>query len=478
MNEVSKLFFTKKGLYFIVLFVLLLTLFFIHKNKHADWGDDYIQYIYQAHHLFDAENYKTLVNPDDHGPVKRGVLFSVLLSINNSSDDIITYKNIICLTYISAGLLAFLFLSQHFPSLPSLLATLFVFYNYRNLWLKNEIVPEYLFMFFLYLATVVIYSRKKYSTIVISLIFACLISTRAIGFVFYFAYLIYEWIDPEKIRETSQRNRSLLKSIFWLALFLISVNSLVPLHTPFDLSFYKGAFSDIRLSSIYSNVFFYIKNIGYFFEQEIPGYMNPFIIYPMLIIGLIGLGFRLFKRPSFIEFGFVIYMLALLFWPHQGAGNRFLIPVLPIILYFILNGFYFIFSVLKIASSRRDLLMTVGLFILIATNVNTVLLLKDHSVETGPLSDILKNDFTYIQKNTRTSDVIAFCKPYVINYKCDRNSFALNSNTNNAGLMHADYFLIARDPLLNEAYNEGLKTTVLSGDTVTLEHFYLIKLKK
>jgi hypothetical protein len=115
---------------------------------------------------------------------------------------------------------------------------------------------------------------------------------------------------------------------------------------------------------------------------------------------------------------------------------------------------------------------------LLFSNAKTIFLLKDHSKEIGPFSAQIQNDFEYIKAHTKPTDVIAFCKPYVINYKCDRNAFVLKRETQDKAYLLADYILIARNPILNEVYEQGLDVTKPLNAPIELGYFYLYKVNK
>ncbi|MCC6372856.1 MAG: hypothetical protein IT236_17765 [Bacteroidia bacterium] len=456
--------------------ICLLPLFFINKTDTADWGDDYVQYIYQSKHLFNTSDYKTVVNHIHHAPVKRGVFFSLLLSANHSGA-IINYKNLVCLTYVLTGLLVFLFFTKHFTDWQSFFLSLCVVYNYRCIGLKNEIVAEFLFMAILYGIFYLSTFKTRTAFYVIALLFACLIHVRLVGLVFYLAYLI-GFVLNNSFSYSPFTKLKLLASQALGALALVFVMHwlLMPSLSNVEFSFYKHTLKEfLTIQSFTDNFQFYFRNLGYFFEQELPNAINIFIKLLALAGIVFGVMTNLRREQAFVLLSLFFYLLTLLVRPDQSAATRYLIPVLPLLFYFFLKGLMTLLKGEQAFLKYRLQVINGILIIVFVSNFNTLFLIKNPDKPLGPFSAELKPDFDAIQKYTQTNDQIAFTKPLVINLMCNRNSFALKHETNAEALASELYFLIPRNPALNEVYQLTRQLKGPVGDTLVLEYFYLIK---
>ena len=403
----------KKNKYVLVLAILLIPVFFINKTNDTDWGDDFAQYIYQSQHLYHAsDEYKTVVNAFDHAPAKRGILFSLYLSINQNWQDVMAYKNLICVNYFLCALIVFLFFIQFFSKHESLLLVLCIFYNYHNLWLKNEIVAEFLFLMILYFIFFIQASKKIYPPLLYGFLFASLISVRFAGVIFLLAYLFhYLFLDKK-----SGSVFYVLKTLLWSIVFTAVFNTIfLRQQNNIETEFYQLAFSNgMTWQMFLENLSIYVESIASYFEQELPAWINLLLIYPALLLALFGFMRSLIKQNSFSDFSFLAYILVLLFWDNSGTSKRYLIPILPVLFFYLLSGFKYFLQVFSI--KKYALVMTIiYLSIIFVSNVNTILLFKHSQKNTGPLNQFLQNDFTKIEKLTPENAVIAFNKPLVIN---------------------------------------------------------------
>ncbi|MBL7936671.1 MAG: hypothetical protein JNM51_12770, partial [Bacteroidia bacterium] len=115
----------KKVVFTLLLILVLIPSYFIHSRSYPDWGDDFAQYVYQAQQINNpSEVYKKVLNTAEYSSAKRGVFFSILLSIIEPTTDIKTYVDAVSVFYILAAVCLFLFLTNYFSLAISFITTL------------------------------------------------------------------------------------------------------------------------------------------------------------------------------------------------------------------------------------------------------------------------------------------------------------------------------------------------------------------
>lgn len=464
------------------LLILVLLPTFLVVNKEAfDWGDDFAQYIYQAQQInTPSDSYKQVLNVDEFSSSKRELFFSVVLSLIEPTNSLSPYLNLISCLYILAAVICFLFFTLEFSIKISFIATLCLFYNFLFLRQKNEVLSEFLFVTLLYTVLHLILIKTTSSNnklrYVIPILIALLISVRFVGVALFLAYLVdliilKKYSKKEKIKEAIIFITIVFTLIVGLNLFFLNnvPNREVNLYGSF-------IFKNISLYTVFENIKTYSRYIFYFFEQEIPFYLNYVISFLVIVFFAIGLFFSIKRSFGIIELTFFAYLICLFVFPYVGDSLRYLIPIVPLFFYYIIKGILCSSNFLVLYLQHQVAVWF--LLIVLFSNVNSIWI--DYQAKRkrlGPYSSSVLQDFKNVSQYCDSKETIAFSKPFLINLFCDRNSYYL-TNTNYAKLIDkADYFLISKQELgyLYFITNE-IKT--VNADTLSLNHFYLLKLKK
>ncbi len=428
-----------RKLNYILLGLLCLPVFFVNIRDSHDWGDDFAQYIHQAKNITEGipQSETGYVYNEDMflGPKAYPVGFPLLLApvygIYGNSIKAFNYL-ISALLFISCFLI-FYFLRKHFSALVSILLVLILLYNPWTLRFKAEVMSEIPFMLFLVLSYILYMNRegKRFSFIIIGLCGAFLICVRNIGMVFPLAILLdtlYQWYRLRKYGPLQA-----IKPLFvnagkiLLALFLFYGLFLLLFPLPSGLVAYPhladgNNFKDTVLRNLVYNVavfeaFFSHYNVNHW---DFVLYITKSCMLVFLIIGLL----KSLWRPRFMELLVLLYLGAIMIFPYGDAGFRFLLPVLPFFLYYVVIGLQSINIRLPIGKGTMALLL--GGFVLIQYKISDEDLFRqdDSVIVPGPQEKGSVDAFNYIRTNTDPKAVIAFCKPRALSLYAERSSVA------------------------------------------------------
>lgn len=466
----------KKVVFTLLLILVLIPSYFIHSRSYPDWGDDFAQYVYQAQQINNpSEVYKKVLNTAEYSSAKRGVFFSILLSIIEPTTDIQTYVDAVSVFYILAAVCLFLFLINYFSLAISFITTLSVFYNFLFLRLKSEIVTEFLFIALFYFILYVFFSKHKWKTYIIPILLGLLVSVRFVGLSLVFSYLMIILTSKEKM--SFQKIKELVLCLFISAFILAFFNFFVLAQVSNqEVGFYGSFVANTYTFDVFiSNAEIYSKYMMFFFEQEIPFWINKVIAFFCIVFFGIGFVISVKNKRDIVFYSFVFYGLFLCVYPYNGDTIRFLIPIVPLFFYYIITGIYMLFNL--IAIPKKEVIIGAAFLIILLSNSKTVwLAINSQNNNIGPFENSVLHDFKEVEKNVKPYESIAFAKPFLINLLCDRNSYYINKTNLNTVLLQSNYYLAAK-PSVQELYDNKNTVKLLQADTISLNHFYLIKLR-
>jgi hypothetical protein len=464
-----------KIIYFLLLVVFLIPTYFIHTKHYPDWGDDFAQYVYQAQQINTPSNiYKTVVNIDEYSSPKRSVFFSVVLSVVSPTLQIQNYVDVISITYILAGIVIFLFLSQYFTLSVSFIGTLAIFYNFLFLRLKSEVVPEFIFISLFYGVLFLISINKKWVKYLIPFLLGLIVSVRFVGLSLLLSYLVFIFFKKELTIKEKLKTIALTIGIFILVISFINVFFLTSIHNQ-EIGLYSNIMRNY-FSSFYffDNILVYSRYVLFFFEQEIPYWINPIIACFIVLFFIVGFISSIIKQKGILHFAFIFYLLFLFAYPNQTDIIKYLIPIIPLFFYFLIKGILVIENYIK--CQYRNVLSILFLLIVFLSNSKTVWL-QNNRVNSNilPYNQSVLNDFEKIKQIVDSSQNIAFGKPFVINLLADRHAYFLSNKNFEQVFMKANYVLSPKKKI-KELYPkiEGIKIT--KGDTIELDNFFLTQI--
>jgi hypothetical protein len=174
------------------------------------------------------------------------------------------------------------------------------------------------------------------------------------------------------------------------------------------------------------------------FMRNIPGYFYligsffgtgstwTYIYYLLVILFLLGVWSR--RRDDMLLLIFFFgYLGAMVFWP-EWQGVRFMFPILPLFVYFVIQGIRFL--ILKLPEKYQRVgagisyafwLITIGIFLFTSgTRANSNL--KDSRKINGPFDPYSSDMFAFIREETPKDSVVIFFKPRAMHLFTDRDS--------------------------------------------------------
>jgi hypothetical protein len=462
-------FYKKTGRHIIYL-ILFFPLFFINIKSSHDWGDDFAQYIKQAANIVEGKSQTEtgyIVNPDHTmvGPPAFPVGFPLILSpvymVFGNSIGAFNYFNTLLLCII--GILMIYFFRKSFDELTSVLLALVVIYNPWTLGFKCEILSDFLFTLLLLLTTIV-YLKITDKNILLSIlcgILAVLLSvTKNLGIVFLIAIVadsatkvIYWYRD--NIGQLNMRSTiyNLGSIILTFSIVFVLFNYFLFPTGHITVDYYKSLYQYDGIKEVFlKNIAYYINTFQDFFHPPMALWdLLPLIIKAFaLTFFILGLVNALLHKISFIEILFGGYVVALFIYPNSTQGFRYLFPVLPFIMFYIVKGL----KSFTLSRHINQYILTMGIALLCLLSYRTGItriMNSQQQILQGPQEPEAVEAFDYIKKNTKNNDTIVFIKPRALTLYTGRYSFTNHpaqdstSLTKRINLLKSRYFLLTSD---------------------------------
>jgi len=260
-----------------------------------------------------------------------------------------------------------------------------------------------------------------------SLLLGILISVRAIGIALAAALVldgIMETIWRYKESKLLIINYSLLITLITAATVYYLLNVVI-FHVPYGGILYQGNIFHVKNIAhiVLGNITYNINCFAGFFTSCTVKLPFIALITQPVILAFALLGFMNKTAPYFlnqkerihnpariIDFFVMFYMLILLLYPVNIAGNRYLLPIFPFLLYYAAIGVESI--KLNININKHIIAMTFGLFVLLPYSMS-IFNIVQHQKETlaGPQEPASLEAFDYIMKNVPQNAAFAFAMP-------------------------------------------------------------------
>jgi len=397
-----------------------------------------------------------------------------VLSVINPTIEIQNYVDLISMSYILAAFIFFLFLARHFDVAVSFVASLAVFYNFLFLRLKSEVVPEFLFISLFCLVLYLVFIEKKWTNYIIPIFLALLVSVRFIGISLVLAYVAHLLFSKEINLKEKARQLLICLGIFGIVTLFVNHFFLNSINNQ-EVTLYGNVVLDrLNFTQLIENISIYPRYIMYFFEQEIPYLMNTVITICVFACFFIGLIVSAKQKSNILHFAFSFYVLFLVVYPYNGDTIKYLIPIVPLLFYFIIYGLNYILN--KTTLKCKNQIVVACLSVILLSNSKTIwLAINHHSNQIGPYNIAAMADLEKVKQLVSPEKTIASGKPFIINLLSDRHSYFVGCINYQEVFTKADYFLSPKQSIA-ELYPKMQGVKVAKGDTVELKYFYLVKL--
>lgn len=408
---------------------LLIPLLFLNQRETHDWGGDFAQYIQQGlnivelspqekhHYIFNEEH--PMLGPELY-PIGFPLLLAPVLGLfGNDMPILILYMNF---WLIACAMAFFSLLKIYYKTTPSILIVLLFSYTPWFIIFKSEVMADLPFLFFLLLC-IQVYIRKGFN-LLCSLLIISAILIKALALSFLLAILLNEIFS--RVKRSSP--------IHYRKLILIVLSGIIPsLIQSFifkisnNTSQYLKNFSFGNLGeTVARNFELYYQPFDNYLNQIDPSYLVFGELLSILLFSLlfIGLAFRLFIHgPAIFEFYLFTHLAVLVLFPSQAAAERYLLPLLPILL-------IFVHEALLAAQMRWALLKNIPLIVLVLislsfTAANYPWIERNVSDPlAGPQEPESKACFEYLKEHIPKDQHVVFKKPRVLGLYTGINSYS------------------------------------------------------
>ena len=205
---------------------------------------------------------------------------------------------------------------------------------------------------------------------------------------------------------------------------------------------YLALYSGFSLDMLFDNIPYYSSVFSQFFET-LPGKSLVFGIFVALFF--IGVVSR-FKDDLLFVLYATLYLVVLWSWPER-QGYRFLFPLLPLFVYFAIQGIRA--TINKFGGKRKALLqksayaylLLIVILFLNSAGSNAYDNMRADRDINGPFDPLSMETYAFIKANTPLESVIVFFKPRAMRLMTDRNTLA---STECDRILLGDYLALSK----------------------------------
>lgn len=419
--------------------IICIPLFFFNVKSWTDWGDDFAQYLHQANNLLSGlppnetgyifnEDYPTYAPPSY--PSGFPLLLAPVMKLSGAN--IYTLNLYISFFLSLFAITLFSFLRRYYSDLISVILVILFLYNPWTLSFKSEILSDIPFSLFFLLTIILFTSVRKRNVlfvILFSVICAFTILIRSIGIVLILAIILQSAI--EYIKQRRVKNRQIIKSVvsnlliaFISFLLFFVFSKLIFQSSGEGLLNYKKLvdFPELK-NSIQTNLNYYSGVLRAFFEPwndqwQFVSIISGSMIFTFIILGMIR---KMISHYSYLDSLVIVYFAVILIYPYSNAGFRFLLPLIPLLLLYLVKG---IMSVdINIPIHRKYVLILLTLIVLFSYKKGIMEIYNSRNVMTeGPQIPANKEMIKYITDSIDSDARFSFKRPRTLAFFTGRKS--------------------------------------------------------
>ena len=417
-----------------------------------NWGGDFALYISQAKSIVNGSmqeivaNNQIIMDSTDNGKVIYGPYaypwgFPLLLApvYKAFGFDLNAFKIFCIVSYALFVAVFYVFFAGRFPRIYSVIATLLFALNPTIItYAADSIGSDLPFLLFSFMAMITIGALLQDSRIDMRFLaicggflmaFACMLRTN--GLVIPIALFIthcmillnfkVKWLDSAKYKIKEQILPYAVFIICYIAQYLYfpKQEANLPL---------EHAKNNTSISSILENIAFYKDDIGLFFSQNHNVGCGIFAMCSVVIILGVIKGIKKAENIFYLlcACGFIALLLL---YPDTG-GFRYVFSILPLLVYFGMQGVCNLFGVLVWFKSVILAIMCFVLSMFVYVNatstfsINMATITYEKYIDGRAYNDYALEAWEYIRQNTPDDAVILFFKPRVLYLQTQRLGFA------------------------------------------------------
>ena len=412
-----------KSYFWAIVLILIIGVFYLGTLREGhEWGDDFSQYILHAKNIVEGREYSDTgyiynrfhtLGPQTYPPIFPLCLAPVYKWFGL---DLAAMKTEIVIFFALSLLIIFLAFRNHLPS-KYVFAIIALLGFSPHFWsFKDQVLSDIPFLFFLYVAllfldrTHVSFPSQKHQLfpgILGGLFIYLAFGTRAVGLVIILCLYIF---DRFKFKKLSQF------TLLATASFLVLLTSQFLLTQTHKTHWY---YFQLIPRVIAENLLDYARGFGSLWNN---GYSRIFQVVLFTIISLLaGFGYlgRLKRKVTIYEIFLPAYLAVIIFWPGR-QGLRFLLPVIPLYLFYTFEG------VRKLGSAKFrwiEKTVFIGLMLAILTSYIGAFTKMDFGpIREGPFKKQSLELFAYVKSQTEKDGVFIFRKPRVFYLLAERRA--------------------------------------------------------
>ncbi|HTX78443.1 MAG TPA: glycosyltransferase family 39 protein, partial [Longilinea sp.] len=442
----------------IVILVLSIALGSSYLTRGQDWGDDFAAYIMQAksivqgnipefiqHNSFTINTSSETVGITAY-PWGYPLIIAPVYAI--AGLDLIALKLPTLLFYAGFLVCLFFLMRRKLDRGKSLLIVALFAFNPIYLQILDQILSDIPFLFFSTLALLLmdLYEDDHQAVFAWALgpIIFVAFFIRTTGILLLAAFSLGQVIQIIRHRSDPALIRSIIRStlIVWLVFGVLGLLSARIF--PGSSESYISDLVNFSAATFLNNLSSYFQLFGSFFGTDTA---STLIYYFAVVFFVLGLWVRKKSDENFIIYFFIV-VASLIVWPYF-QGIRLILPLLPLFLYFALQGLSL--AVEHLARKRyqfgRVVFYGFGLLIVlsffITSTAHAYTNIRNDRQVSGPFDEYSIQTYGFIKNETPADSVIIFFKPRVLRLMTGHDTF---ESTKCQPMYLGDYLVLVKGP--------------------------------
>lgn len=395
---------TSENTIIFLLLLLLLPLAYIEVKNTHDWGDDFAAYIGQANSILRGDRFFDtgfVVNAEkpDIPYVSVGWTLMLLPVVAIFGDSLLVLSMYMSIFLIGIGILVYMLGRFYFAPYISFLLSLLFVYNPLILSFKQEVLSDIPFMFFFLLFLFLLHKIKslRLGTIfLLMIVFFTAFITRPMAIVLLPVFVLTYRYDIIKV---------FLSLVLFVSLF--------------------GILKFTLLSGTQNNIHFYIQhfgldNVGYMLQAQLSHIISFFnggielhsyrLMSGAIPLILLVCFFRKSMWQNKIWLSCFLYFLLILFWKDDKQGFRYILSILPLISFIVVDFLCEVSSHFKLKTYWLASILTFQMIIFFPGIFHHINNTKNS--DWGVNSNGAKGLFQFVNQNK--NETYVFAKPRVL----------------------------------------------------------------
>jgi hypothetical protein len=412
-----------KSRYLLWVILFCLPMFFINVKDSHDWGDDFAQYLIQAENIVKGKPQAKsayvyderfpLISPPAY-PAGFPLLLSSVYALKGHS--IKQYQYLITAVLFLYCILMAVYFRKYFSAVTAFFMVMIFAYNPWTLSFKMEILSDLPFSLLLLLSFIYYQNSKQNKDAVFTgFLLGLLISFRGAGVVLLVAIVIHalhRYLTDKKNRKIIFSQLTLILVSSLLVYGLINI-VLFPIAANDFFGFYKNAWSQSNPADIVvQNLNYYVDVFRAYYHPLVKEWTFATSVAESMAICflLVGMLYSWTKNRSFMDLAVLCYMLLILFYPYTNSGFRFILPVLPFLMMYVVIGLKQVS--IEINVPRYVVTAAIGISVLFLYKPSLEKYVEERKqVIAGPQETTSVEAFQYISNHLPPDAVLIFKKP-------------------------------------------------------------------